>query len=71
MAARNSCWACSPILLDDAAEAGGRLVAVDAPGRLADVDGEVGGALDLGDILSGGDDRRRSVATGACNASTW
>ena len=43
-------------LLDDAAQPRVELVAVDPPGRLADVDGQVGRALDLGDDPQRGDD---------------
>ena len=43
-------------LLDDAAQARIEAVAVDPPGRLAQVDGEVGRALDLGDDPQRGDD---------------
>ena len=41
--------------VDDAAQLGVELVAVDAAGRLADVDHQVGGALDLGDHLHSGE----------------
>ena len=43
-------------LLDDPPQARIEPVPVDAPGRLADVDGEVGRALDLGDDPQRGDD---------------
>ena len=45
-------------LLDDAAQVRIELVAVDPPCRLADVDAEVGGALDVGEDL----DRRHDGA---------
>ena len=43
-------------LLDDAAQMGIEVVSVDPARRLADVDAQVGGALDLGDDLDRRDD---------------